>query len=1199
MKESAQMKVIVALCAVAAALLMGTPARANVELTKGGEARAVIVHNGHTDWPEVIDRARKAREHMHTPAEALQTYIERMTGAKLPLVESLDQADGRPAIVLQIVDKLPGASPGAIGRQAYRIRTQGNRITLTAQSKLGLSHAAWGLLEDHLGCRFYNVRIWRGRSGTAGYDGPGDERVPERPTLVLKNIDDFQEPSFANRGLIFKQGTLPWVTQNRAVGYPADSTSAALASGHSLYQLLPPKDRRVRGEKVPGLFEEYPEIYPLSLEGERHVPHTAACCGTAEKLPELLAEALMRAADRSRGIKGDDYVIVNAGQGDGFAPCCCQDCRKLVYEQQSEAAPYVLAFNRALEIIDRARREGPDMHVITFAYFGTLPAPKDLKPHPNLWINVVSSSLSQNAAGDQMGPILNNPANREYARALRDWPRIAPGRVTVWHWDTYRTEWPSMFYVAENLRYMHEAGIYGINPQTTGGPWQDMLNWLYMKLAWDIDADADALIRDYLEGVYGKAAAPHMFAYLKRAQKAYEDALHIPSAVRWSGWTRITSRKIFHHGVRDELAQLMDKAEQAVRKHGSERELANFLRARDKSIDQLVWEGASWYENRGPAVHPQTGRRWFVPGGDPKVIGVIERRKQQRDDPQALSRFVRDKGGPMIELSAKAIEAAVVPDLDGQIVSAVDAATGKELLDSRTSSAGYGDGFGDVATRLWLPFGDVDMDRPAEQWRSLWSDFDPPSNNSLRTTVVLSSSDELSAGTRMHRTVRLTGKGGLRIDRTLRGNPADLEELTARWRLALPNPRRATLSVRGGGLREIVDLRYTEPGGVQLVQDKDVKAYAERSADYMDEDWDTVTAVADAETSEHTLSDHKGELVIELNRGDDVAARITTPAEGWQAVRLTPVLAENYVEVTLVGQLPQGEEPGRFRLPWQTLIAERAPSEAAVERKANAPRIRITGEGEAVNEVDGAELVWVPEGEFLRGSHSQAAGSDEGPPRRIHLDGYWIYKYPVTLGQYEAFAEKAGRPFDRIWGQGPSYRMEPDADEADYPVMTNWYDAQAYARWAGGALPTEAQWEKAARGTDGRDYPWGDEWNPDKCVNIHNTAYTYHPERFTRGFRPVGSHPQGASPYGVMDMAGNVWEWTRDWYGHTYYAEAPDRNPTGPEGGYVKSVRGGSSMWDERFCRTTARMIMPPGTGNWTPIGFRLVIDVDAQGKPR
>jgi len=207
-----------------------------------------------------------------------------------------------------------------------------------------------------------------------------------------------------------------------------------------------------------------------------------------------------------------------------------------------------------------------------------------------------------------------------------------------------------------------------------------------------------------------------------------------------------------------------------------------------------------------------------------------------------------------------------------------------------------------------------------------------------------------------------------------------------------------------------------------------------------------------------------------------------------------------------------------------------------------------------VSPKDGAEMVFVPAGEFIMGStdadivalvkehpHLKAewfSFANEQPQVRAHLPGYWIDKYEVTVARYREFCKETGTkmPAAPSWGWHDDHPM----------VNVTWHDAAAHVKWAGKRLPTEAEWEKAARGTDGRKYPWGNNWEASRCAN--SLAST----------KPVGSYPSGASPYGCLDMAGNVLEWCADWHdkdAYTRYAKA-DLKP--PASGTFLVLRGGS-----------------------------------------
>jgi formylglycine-generating enzyme required for sulfatase activity len=219
----------------------------------------------------------------------------------------------------------------------------------------------------------------------------------------------------------------------------------------------------------------------------------------------------------------------------------------------------------------------------------------------------------------------------------------------------------------------------------------------------------------------------------------------------------------------------------------------------------------------------------------------------------------------------------------------------------------------------------------------------------------------------------------------------------------------------------------------------------------------------------------------------------------------------------------------------------------------------------------------------------------------VTLDAFWIDTYEVTNAQYAAFLnaegnqEEGGRTWLALAAENDYVRIherdgvwEVDDGYADHPVVTvSWYGARAYAEWVGGRLPTEAEWEKAARGTGGQRYPWGNESPTDDLCNFgRNVGDT----------TPVGTYsPQGDSPYGCADMAGNVWEWVHDWYDEDYYVVSPDSNPPGPTSGDLRVLRGGSWVSSRRDARCAYRdMYIPAGFSFDPNFGFRVVVSLGA-----
>lgn len=243
------------------------------------------------------------------------------------------------------------------------------------------------------------------------------------------------------------------------------------------------------------------------------------------------------------------------------------------------------------------------------------------------------------------------------------------------------------------------------------------------------------------------------------------------------------------------------------------------------------------------------------------------------------------------------------------------------------------------------------------------------------------------------------------------------------------------------------------------------------------------------------------------------------------------------------------------------------------------PQPELEADVESKEEPIQEDMVTIPAGSFVRGTTS--GGFDEQPERTNFLDTFSIDRYEVTNHHYQQFILATGHR-----KSGPPARYAKSIGRmrgVNQPVVyVSWDDAMDYCRWRGKRLPTEAEWEKAMRGTDGRLWPWGNSEQP----NGANWARVQDGHEVSS---QVGIFQTDKSPYGVMDGAGNVMEWVADWYGERYYKESPEQNPPGPEHGTYRVLRGGSYTTTGADIRITSRSKMVPDFRDET-IGFRCAI---------
>lgn len=305
-------------------------------------------------------------------------------------------------------------------------------------------------------------------------------------------------------------------------------------------------------------------------------------------------------------------------------------------------------------------------------------------------------------------------------------------------------------------------------------------------------------------------------------------------------------------------------------------------------------------------------------------------------------------------------------------------------------------------------------------------------------------------------------------------------------------------------------------------------------------------------------------LKVSAGQQDANAERLVVEQQG--TAIMGTAIAELKAALTMQAASPT---PTSTPLPTNTPLPTSTPSAA------------FAAGAQAVSPVDAMVMVYIPPGEFLMGSSSADpyAFDFEQPQHKVYLDGYWIDQTPVTNLMYDTCV-KAGVCPEPVHNANENIYYGYPVNHYHPVIYVNWFDAAAYCEWAGRRLPTEAEWEKAARGLDARLFPWGNNDPYTALANFNNiVGYT----------TIVGEYPEGASPYGVLDMIGNVREWVLDWYAEDYYQTSPYANPQGPESGEGRVLKGGSFTDPTVNSRAATRYFHDPNSAGVNR-GFRCVL---------
>ncbi len=848
---------------VAASVTAWPAARGEFVIARDGAAVATIVSGGHAEQ-----------------AALLRDRLREITGATLPIVERASEAAGKPRIELDLADAIPGLSARSTALQGYRLSASEDRLALTARTPRGLIYAINGLLTEKLGVRCLT---------------PDVTLVPKSATLALPDFEQVAEPAIPIRSVFLARDGKPdpWELANRGGGLPDD----LIVARHNFYDWAPPAKWFDPPASPDDTAPRHPEWYVLT-GGKRQKHWLHGLCYTNPDLAKAMA-ANIGAEIRAR--KVPEHAPIPVGQGDGFVACECDSCRKVARENGGESGTVIVLLNRILAAL---AAEFPRHQLVTFAYAGTLQAPSAVKPHPNLWVTIVSSNA------DMLNAIPGNPRAKAYEQACVAWPRLAPGRVTIWHWSSnfvdQTVEWPNLYPMADNVRFWRDAGIAGVALQTTGPVnWGWLKQWVWLQLMWNSDAAVEPLVREFLVGYYGPKAAPILAEYLRLIDEVRRMSGYASDAC--DGGTANAHAMLQGLYKPDTLARmqdLLDRAEAAAATDTDPEFAKRIAFARAFATDQLAivaaagvptQPGGYFYPPEKVPLHrvedPRDKSAWLVTGTSPALPAHVARIDTARSEAGMQESgaafmyrfwFQRGAGGKLVPLASPRLAVEVCPNQLAAITSIVHKPTGKELLAGRFPQFDWPSGACAWRATTAAPAAgrlDVTQSLQNHEW------FDQLEMQRFTRSLLLAPDAATLAIGRRFIGEKLYNAPGMPVE----------SRFPSAWTLAVPEPTAALLTIDTGSGPKQVPLSLPNEVTVAVAPQP-----AEDRPRAMPPDEAGSTDVAGLAAALDALpSDRRIEVV--LDRGDGLAVRLRTPAAGWESVAAKTDPVARSVTITFGG----------------------------------------------------------------------------------------------------------------------------------------------------------------------------------------------------------------------------------------------------------------------------------------------------------